>query len=112
MRQGIIDGARQWLARRENATNRNEIRNFLDRWMLYQENDLFLLRPPSRVRFFRHLLIYNRCYGAGMSLRLRLLNYLNAFGVLLVGYKNFYLLERLRLKLWQVGNRKRTSTLV
>ena len=94
-RQGIIDGARQWLVPRANSLNRNEILNFLDRWELYQENDRFALEPPGRLRFFRHLMLYNRCYGPRSGRRLRLINRMNAVGALVVGYRHSHLLEGL-----------------
>jgi glycosyltransferase involved in cell wall biosynthesis len=98
-RQVIIDGARQWLTPRANLLNRNEILNFLHRWELYQDNDRFALEAPGRLRFFRHLMLYNRCYGSRIGRRLRLVNCINAFASLVTGYKYFYLLDKWRLGL-------------
>jgi hypothetical protein len=95
-RQGIIDGARAWLLSYGYDIDRAEIRTFLNRWRLYQENDQFLIDPPGRLRFFRHLMTYIRCYGPHMTSRLRLINYMNAFGALVVGHKHFHLLDKWR----------------
>ncbi len=72
------------------------VRSFLDRLTLRQEQDKFKLQAPGRLRFFRHLMLYNRCYGPHLSRRLRLVNYFNALGALATGYKHFYLLDQWR----------------
>lgn len=92
MRQGIIDGAEEWLSRNGYDLAQPGVRGFLDRWRLYQQSERFLLRRPGRFEFFRHLSLYNRCYGPYISRRLRVINCLNALGALFTGYKHFYLL--------------------
>jgi glycosyltransferase involved in cell wall biosynthesis len=98
-RQVLLDAKRKWLADNGFTREQQPVRDFLDRWTLYQETDAFLLNPPSRLRFFRHLLLYNRCYGPHLSWRLRLINFINAFGSLAVGYKHFYVLDKWREQL-------------
>jgi glycosyltransferase involved in cell wall biosynthesis len=87
---------RGWLGAHGYDTEHGGVRAFLERWRLYQEKDEFLLAPPGRVRYFRHLLLYNRCYWRHMGVKLRLINYANALGALVVGYKHFYLLDKWR----------------
>jgi glycosyltransferase involved in cell wall biosynthesis len=95
-RRGIIDGTRAWLLTNGYDLDRVEIRSFLTRWELYQDGDRFLIDPPGRLRFFRHLMTYIRCYGPYMSTRLRVINRVNAWGSLVVGYKHFHLLDKWR----------------
>jgi hypothetical protein len=107
-RQGIIDGTHDWLVSRGYDLRRAEIRTFLTRWQLYQESDRFMIEPPGRLQFFRHLQTYNSCYGQGMTQRLRIINRVNALGALIVGYKHFYLLDKWREKLAaRLGMRRR-----
>lgn len=93
VRRILVEGMRNWLAANGFTRRRPAVRSFLDRWTLYQESNEFLLKPPGRFRFFRHLLLYNRCYSPHMSWRLRLINYFNAFASLISGYKRFPLLK-------------------
>jgi len=95
-RQGIIEGAQAWLTSHGYDMDRIEIRTFLNRWQLYQENDKFLIQAPGRLRFFRHLTNYIRCYGPHMPARLRIINHINALGAFVVGYKHFHLLDKWR----------------
>lgn len=90
---------RKWLADNRFTRKKAPVRSLLDRWTLYQERDEFLLNPPGRFRFFRHLLTYISCYGPTMTRRLRITNYINAFGSLVVGYKRFHLLDKWRTRL-------------
>jgi|SRR6266850_1646011 len=91
-----LDAMRKWLADNGFTRKQPEVRAFLDRWTLYLEKEEFLLKSPGRLRFFSHLMLYNRCYGPHISSRLRFLNYINAFGAPVVGYKHFYLLDKWR----------------
>ncbi|MGC1605394.1 MAG: glycosyltransferase, partial [Candidatus Acidiferrum sp.] len=97
-RQVVIDGLDGWLSSNGYDMSRKEIRTFLTRWRLYQDGERFVLDAPGRLRFFVHLMRYGRCYGRQMTGRLRVINYYNAFGALVVGYKHYYLLERCRQK--------------
>lgn len=94
--QVVVDAMAKWLADNGYARNQLPVRNFLDRWTLHQQRERFLLEPPGRLEFFRHLETYNSCYSPLMSRRLRLINHVNAFGSLVVGYKHFYLLDKWR----------------
>jgi glycosyltransferase involved in cell wall biosynthesis len=97
-RQVVIDGLDGWLSSNGYDMSRKEIRTFLTRWRLYQDNERFILRPPGRIEFFSHLMRYNRCYGPQMSRRLRFVNNVNAFGALVTGFKHFHLLDKWRAK--------------
>jgi hypothetical protein len=49
------------------------------------------------LRFFRHLLEQSRYFGTSMSWRHLVVHYANAFGSLVVGYRNFHRLDEWRL---------------
>ncbi len=95
-RQVLIEGVQSWLTGNGYDLSRKEIRAFLTRWRLYQDGERFILNPPGRVQFFTHLMRYNHCYASQMTRRLRVINYLNAFGALVTGYKHFHLLDEWR----------------
>lgn len=94
----LIDAMRGWLA--ENGYTKKEpvVRLFLDVWRVNEGTYEAQVEPPGRWRFFVHLMTYMRCYGADMSWRLRFINYVNAFGALVVGYRHFHVLDEWRLK--------------
>ena len=94
----LLEAMCKWLVDNDFDSDQPAVRAFLDRWTLYQESDEFLLKPPGRLRFFRHLLLYNRCYGPHISPRLRAINYINAFGALVTGYTHYPLLGKGRTK--------------
>jgi len=83
----LMRGLREWLIAHGYNAEQGAVRAFLDRWRLYQEKDEFLLESPGRLRFFRHLLLYNHCYWRHIGVRLRLINYANALRALVTGYK-------------------------
>ncbi len=99
--QVLIDAIRTALTERGFALDRPPLRPFLERLQLRQNRDQFILQPPGRFRFFRHLLLHNRCYGPHFSAHLRYINYFNAFGALLTGYSRFYLLDQWRERFTQ-----------
>lgn len=86
----------KWLADNGYTRRQLAVRNFLDRFTLYMQSEEFLVQPPGRLEFFRHLQTYNSCYRPQMSRRLRVINQVNALGSLFVGYKHFYLLDKWR----------------
>jgi glycosyltransferase involved in cell wall biosynthesis len=96
--QIVIDAKRKWLADNGFTREQPEVRAFVDRWTLYLEKEEFLLKSPGRLRYFSHLMLYNRCYGPHISGRLRAINYFNAFASLATGYTYFPYLEKWRLK--------------
>ena len=112
--QIVVDAMAKWLS--DNGFSRKDraVRNFLDRWTLSQDKERFIVRPPSRLQYFRHLLLYNSCYGPHISRRLRIINYFNAYGALITGYKHFYWLEVSRKKavklIRKVFRREATAT--
>lgn len=87
----------KWLAAHGFTREQPPVRCMLDRWNITLETERFILHPPGRVPFFRHLLARNRFFGPTMTPRLRAINWFNAFASLFTGYKHFGLLDRWRL---------------
>jgi len=94
--RAISEGVRQWLEKNDFDVNRPDLRAFLMRWTIASRADEFLLSPPGRLRFFRHLLEQSWYFGAAMTWRHLVVFYANAFGSLFVGYRNFHRLDEWR----------------
>lgn len=90
-------GVRRWLEKNGFDVNLPDVRTYLMQWSLSSDAADFALTPPSRLRFFRHLLDQARHGGNRMTWRHKIVHYGNAFGSLLVGYRHFYLLDAARL---------------
>ena len=86
MAQIVIEGMQSWLAKPE-FSGSAQARAYVSRVLLYREKEQFLLETPGRLRYFRHLLLYNKCFGRHISGRLRAMNYAAALGTLVAGYK-------------------------
>ena len=86
----------QWLADNGFTRRQRPVRIFHERWRLYLDTQEMALQAPGRLQFVSYLLRYNRCYGSQMTRRLRLINYVNAFGALFTGYKHFAWLDKWR----------------
>lgn len=84
--QLVVGKMEPWL-REHGFSRRSDVRAFLDRLLVYEEKERFLLEPPGRVRYFRHLMLYSSCYGEHMSWRLRVINFVTALATLAAGYK-------------------------
>ena len=96
MWQVLINAIRKGFVDRGFNPERPPLKQFFVRLELRQQGDGFKLKHPGRVRYLRHLLLYNRYYGPHFSARLRWINYFNAFGSLVTGYRYFYLLDQWR----------------
>lgn len=101
-RREIVKGMKSWLASHGYDIKRPEIRAALMRWQLLSDRDGFQLSPPGRIKFFRYLLKCFRHTGPLLTPRVRTVNYINAFGGLIVGYERFHILDEIRQKtsLW------------
>jgi glycosyltransferase involved in cell wall biosynthesis len=89
MWQTVINAMGQWLADNGYTKKQRPVRSLLDRWSILLEREEFTIRPPGRVRFFRHLF---KCYRYELPLRswrVVLITYLDALGALVVGHENF-----------------------
>ncbi len=95
--RAIGEGVRQWLQKNGFDVNRPDLRAFLMQWTISSRASEFVLTPPGRLRFFRHLLDQPRYFGTRMTWRHLVVFYANAFGSLFVGYRNFHRLDEWRL---------------
>jgi len=95
--RAIGEGVREWLEKNGFDPNRSDLRPFLMQWSLASRTDEFMLSPPGRLTFSRHLFTNLRYYHARMTRRHQLVYGANALGSLVVGYNNFHLLDEWRL---------------
>jgi glycosyltransferase involved in cell wall biosynthesis len=95
--RAIEDGVREWLEKNGFDVNRPDFRAFLMQWTISSRVGEFVLSPPGRLRFFRHLLEQSWYSRTRVTWRHLVVNYANAFGSLFVGYRNFYRLDEWRL---------------
>lgn len=95
--RAISEGVRQWLEQNGFDVNRPDLRAYLVRWVIASRAIEFVLSPPGRLRFFRYLLQQPWYFGPVMTWRHLVVSYVNAFGALFVGYRNFDRLDRSRL---------------
>lgn len=99
VRRAAIESIRAWVFANVSSSVLPQARELLLLSELASEGDEFLLKPPGRLRFARHLLQRAWHYGARMTRRHRLVTYVNAFGALLTGYQHYYLLDQWRLRI-------------
>jgi len=95
--RAIREGVQQWLENNGFDVGRPDLRAFLMRWTFSTRVSEFALSPPGRLRFFRHQLEQAWYFGSQMTWRHLAVHYANAFGALLVGYRNFHRLDEWRL---------------
>jgi hypothetical protein len=87
-----------WFVSNGYDIHRPDIQATLLRWMILSERDEFQFSPPGRIMFFRHLLKSYRHTSPLMTPRIRVVNYVNAIGALIVGYEHFHILDATRQK--------------
>lgn len=97
-RRALVDGMTTWFRLHKYDTRRPEVRTALLRWTILSERDEYRLSPPGRIKFFRHLIRSYSYNDILMTWRIRAVNYFNAMGALIVGYKHFTTLEKTRLR--------------
>lgn len=95
--RAIRDGVEEWLEKNGFDVNRPDLRAFLMQWTLSSRAGEFVLSPPGRLRFLRHLLEQSRYGRSRMTWRHLIVHYANAFGSVFVGYRNFHRLDEWRV---------------
>jgi glycosyltransferase involved in cell wall biosynthesis len=90
----LSEGMKAWLKTNGHDLSQRDVRAFLMQWFLNREADEFKVSMPGRLRLFWHLWRYNYYFAMRMSWRHLLVNYMTAFGSLVVGYKHLYLIEQ------------------
>jgi glycosyltransferase involved in cell wall biosynthesis len=96
-RRAAIESMRTWMLANVPKSAMPQARKVLLLAKLAGEGDEFVLKPPGRLRFARHLLQRAWHYRARMTWRHRLVTYVNALGALFTGYRHLYLLDQWRL---------------
>lgn len=111
MWQTVIDAMRHWLADHGYTRKQAPVRAMLDRYAVILEREEFGVNPPGRFRFFRYLLDSYRYQLHLMSLRLVLVNYLDAAAALIVGYEKFpqWIRRREEFTCWARGIFRKTQ---
>ena len=94
----LTAGMKAWLGANGYDVSQRDVRAFFMQWKLTREADEFRIATPGRLRFFWHLWRYNYYHWPRFTWRHVVVNYFLAFGSLVVGYKNFYLLDVWRFK--------------
>jgi glycosyltransferase involved in cell wall biosynthesis len=97
-RKTLIEGMKSWLEEKGFDTKSGKIRSYLVQWSLAQETDAFTIAAPGRMQFVRHLWRCSYYFAPRVTWRHWVVNYVNTFGALIVGYERFGLLEEWRLK--------------
>ena len=92
----LVDGLTQWFRSHGYDLAQPTVRATLSRWKTILEREEFAVTSPGRIRFFRHLFESNRNHFGLMTRRLRLINYFNMMGSLVVGYEHFHWLDEWR----------------
>ncbi len=98
MRQELLGEIRNWLQKHGEDVDSQEIRGYLLQWVKAQESDGFVLRTPSRWKYFRHLLDFPRTYSEIMTPRHCVYSYLRAFAAPFLGYHHMHILDDIRMK--------------
>jgi glycosyltransferase involved in cell wall biosynthesis len=98
MREALLREIEKWLQKHGENIDSPDIRAYLMQWVKAQERDGFVLKTPSRWKYFRHLIDYPRTYGKIMTPRHRAYGYLQAFAALFLGYHHVHLLDDVRMK--------------
>jgi glycosyltransferase involved in cell wall biosynthesis len=98
MRETLAGEIQNWLQKHGQDLRSADIRAYVMQWAIAQERDGFLLKTPSRWKYFRHLLDLPRTYGEIMTARHRAYSYVRAFAALFLGYHHLHLLDDARTK--------------
>lgn len=98
IRHAMIESTEAWIRKNVPAPALPQASELVLLAKLACEAEEFLLVPPGRVQFARHLLRRGWHYGARMTWRHRLVTYLNAVGVLFTGYQHSNLLDEWRIR--------------
>ena len=109
--QIVIATMRRWLAENGYTRKQAPVRAMMDLWEIMVEQEEFKIKPPGRVRFFLHILKTIRHQAPLTGWRLDIINHIDAFGALVVGYKRFpeWIEKREKLISWMRSHRIQVS---
>jgi glycosyltransferase involved in cell wall biosynthesis len=89
----LTEGMKAWLEANGHETRRGATRAFIAQWELTREADEFAVETPGRLRLFWHLWRYNYYFAPRLSWRHLAVNYANAFGALVLGYRHLHWID-------------------
>jgi glycosyltransferase involved in cell wall biosynthesis len=114
MRTVLIAEIEKWLRKNGHDIRSRNLRAYLTQWKKAQAQDEFLLDPPGRWKYFRHLLGYPWTYAEIMTGRHRVYSYLRAYAALVLGYHHLHLLDdaRRKRKEWMATSSEKTVAAV
>jgi glycosyltransferase involved in cell wall biosynthesis len=95
----IVDEMDKWLDAQGYNLQQPEILAFRRRWQSLYDTEEFALRPPGRLRFFKHLRRATKNMSPCLNRRIRTVNWINTIASLLVGYQRYGDLDRWRIDL-------------
>jgi glycosyltransferase involved in cell wall biosynthesis len=95
----IVEEMDKWLTAQGYDLQQPEILAFRRRWEALYDTEEFALRPPGRVRFFKHLRRATKNMGPCLNRRIRTVNWVNTMASLIVGYHRYGDLDRWRIDL-------------
>jgi hypothetical protein len=112
----LSDAIKAWARCHQHKVTGREARLFLDRWLLWTQQERFQFDPPGRLPFFWFLVVQNHAQVPMQTWKLTVFNYLSAFSALVYGYKRAHLMyewrrrtmETLQHFLGRPANREKT----
>jgi hypothetical protein len=70
------------------------VHSFRACWALFRHEDQFLINPPSRLDFFRHVILETYVNSPRQTWKLTKFNFLSVFSALIFGYQRASLLYK------------------
>lgn len=97
MREVLFREISSWLRSHGYHLCSRDLRDYLKQWSRARAEDSFLLEPPSRWKYFVHLLDHPRTYGINMTVRHRFYSYLRSLAALFLGYDHLHVFDEVRM---------------
>ncbi len=89
---------RRWLEDNGYTREQLPVRVFLDCWNIYLEGEGFLLKPPSRLRFFWWTVRKNHADSRVQGWKFTALKYATSLSALILGYRHADVLDKWQAK--------------
>jgi len=114
MRAALLAEIQNWLRRHGHDLRSADLRAYFQQWTRALESDAFVLQPPRRWRYFRHLLGHPWTYGEVMTPRHRVYSYMKACAALVLGYHHLHLFDdaRRKRKQWLASSSEKTPVAI
>jgi glycosyltransferase involved in cell wall biosynthesis len=93
----VLEEIDRWLQVHRYNLRQPQILAYRRRWKLLYETETFRVQPPTRPRFFWHLVRAMTCMNPCLNAKIQAVNALNAAGALLFGYSHYTRLDDWRI---------------